>query len=36
VTYVTVSGRSRHIQEGPFLFWAKDVQERDWARLAAA
>jgi len=36
VTYVTVSARSRHIQEGPFLFRAKDVQERDRARLAAA
>ena len=36
VTYVTVSAQSRHIQEGPFLFRAKDVQERDRARRAAA
>jgi len=36
VTYVTVSARSRHIQEGPFLFRAKDVQERGRAKLAAA
>jgi hypothetical protein len=36
VTYVTVSARSRHIQEGPFLFRAKDVQEPDRASLAAA
>ena len=36
VTYVTVSARSRHIQEGPFLFRAQDIQERDRPRLAAA
>ena len=36
VTYVTVSAQSRHIQEGPFLFRAKDVPEPDRAKLAAA
>ena len=36
VTYVTVSARSRHIHEGPFLFRAQDVQEPDRAKLAVA
>ncbi len=36
VPYVTVSAHSRHIQESVFLFRAKDLQERDRARLAAA
>jgi hypothetical protein len=36
VTYVTVSAQSRHIQEGPFLFQAIDVQDRGRAKLAAA
>ncbi len=34
--YATVSARSRHIQESVFLFQAKDLPARDWARLAAA
>jgi hypothetical protein len=34
--YASVSARSRHIQESVFLFRAKDLQERDRARLAAA
>jgi hypothetical protein len=33
--YVSVSARSRHIQESMFLFRAKDLQEWDRARLAA-
>ena len=36
VAYATVSARSRHIQESVFLFQAKDLPARDWARLAAA
>jgi hypothetical protein len=36
VTYVTVSVRSRHIQESLVLFQAKEPQERDRATLAAA
>jgi hypothetical protein len=36
VTYVTVSAQSRHIQEGPFLFEALDVQEQGRAKVAAA
>jgi hypothetical protein len=36
VTYVTVSARSRHIQEGPFLFRAMDAPKADRARVAAA
>jgi hypothetical protein len=36
VAYVTVSARSRHIQESVFLFQAKDPPARDWAQLAAA
>jgi hypothetical protein len=36
VTYVTVTARSRHIQEGPFLFRAMDVEERGRAKVAAA
>ncbi len=34
--YASVSARSRHIQESVFLFRAKDLQEWDRARLAAA
>jgi len=36
VTYVTVSARSRHIQEGPFLFHAVEAPERGRAKVAAA
>ena len=36
VRYVTVSAQSRHIQESLVLFRAKDHQEWDRARLAAA
>jgi hypothetical protein len=36
VPYVTVSARSRHIQDGVFLFRARDVQEWDRTNLAAA
>ena len=36
VPYASVSARSRHIQESMFLFRAKDLQEWDRARLAAA
>lgn len=36
VNYVTVSARSRHIQEGPFLFRAIGVPEPDRAKVAAA
>ncbi len=36
VPYASVSARSRHIQESVFLFRAKDLQEWDRARLAAA
>ncbi len=36
VPYASVSARSRHIQESVFLFRAKDIQEWDRARLAAA
>jgi hypothetical protein len=36
VTYVTVSAQSRHIQQGPYLFRALDVQERGRAKAAAA
>jgi hypothetical protein len=34
--YVIVSARSRHIQDGVFLFRARDVQEWDRTNLAAA
>ncbi len=36
VPYASVSAHSRHIQESAFLFRAKDFQEWDRARLAAA
>lgn len=36
VAYATVLARSRHIQESVFLFRAKDLPARNWARLAAA
>ena len=36
VPYASVSARSRHIQESLVLFRAKDLQEWDRARLAAA
>ena len=36
VTYVTVSARSRNIQESMFLFHAEDVPERDRAELIPA
>jgi hypothetical protein len=36
VPYVTVTARSRHIQEGVFLFGTSDVHQRDRAYLAAA
>jgi len=36
VPYASVSARSRHIQESLFLFRAKDLQEWDRAKLAAA
>ena len=36
VPYASVYARSRHIQESMFLFRAKDLQEWDRARLAAA
>ena len=36
VPYASVSAYSRHIQESMFLFRAKDLQEWDRARLAAA
>jgi hypothetical protein len=36
VTYVTVSARSRHIQEGPFLFRATDAPEPNRAKAAGA
>jgi hypothetical protein len=36
VRYVTVSAKSRHIQESAFLFGAKDLPVRDRARSAAA
>ena len=36
VTYMTVSARSRHIQEGPVLFHAIDVPKPDRAKVAAA
>ena len=34
--YVTVSARSRHIQESMFLFRAREIREWAQARLAAA
>jgi hypothetical protein len=36
VPYVTVTARSRHIQEGVFLFGSSDVHQRDQTYLAAA
>ncbi|SRR5712692_850458 len=36
VPYASVSAQSRHIQESLILFRAKDLQEWDRARLAAA
>jgi hypothetical protein len=36
VPYVTVTARSRHIQEGVFLFGTSDVHQRDQTYLAAA
>ncbi len=36
VPYASVSARSRHIQESPFLFRTKGVVEWDRAKLAAA
>jgi hypothetical protein len=35
VRYLTVSARSRHIQENAFLLQVKDHQEWDRAKLAA-
>jgi hypothetical protein len=34
--YVTVSARTRHVQDGVFLFRASDIQEWDQTNLAAA
>lgn len=36
VPYVSVSARSRHIQESVFLFQTRDLPVRERARLAAA
>jgi hypothetical protein len=36
VTYLTVSARFRHIQEGPVLFHVQDVREPERAKVTAA